>query len=155
MLLSEHVYCDIAFKMTEWVEQQICIKFFIKLEHSSVETIQMIHRAMAIGNLWLAASSQQYTCSCITVCAELLAKHQITQITQPPDRPDLVLCGLWLFLKLKSPWKGKRFQTVDEIQENTTGQLMAIARTVWDPKVPTLKGTEVSLSYVQCVLYLQ
>ena len=27
-------------------------------------------------------------------------------------------------------------------------------RTVWGPKVPTLKGTETSLSYVQCFLYL-
>ena len=40
MPLSEHVYCvAITFKMTEQVEQQICIKFCIKLEHSSTETI--------------------------------------------------------------------------------------------------------------------
>ena len=31
---------------------------------------------------------------------------------------------------------------------------MATGRTVGGPKVPSLKGTEVSLSYVQCVLYL-
>ena len=36
MPLSEHVYCvAIAFKMTEWVEQRICIRFCVKLEHSS------------------------------------------------------------------------------------------------------------------------
>ena len=40
------------------------------------------------------------------------------------------------------------------IQENTMGQLMATRRTVWGPTVPTLKGTEMSLSYVQCFLYL-
>ena len=34
------------------------------------------------------------------------------------------------------------------------GQLMVIGRTMWGPKVPTLKGTEASLSYVQCFLYL-
>ena len=71
-----------------------------------------------------------------------------------PYSPDLVPCDFWLFPKLKSPLKGKRFQTVDEIQENMTGQLMAIGRTMWGPKVPTLKGTEASLSYVQCFLYL-
>ena len=59
-----------------------------------------------------------------------------------------------LFPKLKSPFKGKGFQTVNEIQENMMGQLMVIGRTVWGPKVPTLKGTEASLSYVQCFLYL-
>ena len=61
---------------------------------------------------------------------------------------------LLVFPKLKSPVKGKRFQTIDEIQENTTVQLMAIRRTVWGPKAPTLKGTEASLSCVQCLFYL-
>ena len=70
------------------------------------------------------------------------------------NSPDLVPCDFWLFPKLKSPLKGKRFQTISETQENKVGQLMAIGRTVWGPKVPTLKGTEVSLSCVQCFLYL-
>ena len=49
--LSEHVYCvGITLKMTEQVEQQICIKFCIKLEHSSTETIQMIQKAVRMGN---------------------------------------------------------------------------------------------------------
>ena len=42
------------------------------------------------------------------------------------------------FLKLKSPLKGKRFQTVSGIQENTMGQLIAIGRTVRGPNVHTL-----------------
>ena len=47
---SEHVYCvAITFKMTERVEQQICIKFYVKLEHCSTETIQ-IQKAIALGN---------------------------------------------------------------------------------------------------------
>ena len=82
-----------------------------------------------------------------------LAKHQITQVTQPHYNSDLAPCKFWLFRKLKSPLNGKRFQTVDEIQENTTWQLMVIGRTVWGPKVP-LNGTEESLSYVQCFSYL-
>ena len=46
MPLSEHVYCvAIAFQMTERVEQQICIKFCVKLERSAAETIQMIQKA--------------------------------------------------------------------------------------------------------------
>ena len=43
--MSEHVYCvAVAFKMTERVEQRICIKFCIKLEHSSAETILMTQK---------------------------------------------------------------------------------------------------------------
>ena len=59
-----------------------------------------------------------------------LVKHQITQVTQPHYSPDLVPCDSWLFPKLKSPLKGKRFQTINDIQENTTGQLVVIGRTM-------------------------
>ena len=48
MTLSEHVYCVVvAFKMTEQIEQQICIKFY---DCSSMETIWMIQKAAAMGN---------------------------------------------------------------------------------------------------------
>ena len=155
MPLSEPVYCvAVAFKMTKQVEQRICIKSCVKLEHSSMETIWMIQKATATGNWWLEASSWQCAHTCITSCAEFFAKHQITQVTwfllQPSQ--DVVPRNFWLFPKLKSPLKGKRFQTINEIQENT--MLMAIGRTLWGPKVPHLKGTKVSLSYVQCFLYL-
>ena len=46
-----------------------------------------------------------------------LAKHQIIQVTQPHYSLDLVPFDFWLFPKFKSPLKGKRFQTINEIQE--------------------------------------
>ena len=73
MPLNEHVYCvAAAFKMNELVEQRICIKFCIKLEHSSAETIWMIQKATDMGNERLAASSGQHAHSCITSHAEVL-----------------------------------------------------------------------------------
>ena len=75
MLLSEHVYCvAITFKMTEWVEQWICINFCVKLEHSFVEIISMIQKATAMGNWWLAASSRQFTHSWITSHVEFFGE---------------------------------------------------------------------------------
>ena len=71
-----------------------------------------------------------------------------------PFSPDLVPCNFWLFPKLNSLLKGKRFQIIDETQENMMGWLMAIRRAVGGSEVPTLKGTEVSLSCVECFLYL-
>ena len=48
--MSEHVYCvAITFKMTEQIEQQICIKFCVKLEHPSMDIIQMTQKAAAMG----------------------------------------------------------------------------------------------------------
>ena len=58
MPLSEHVY-TVAIA---W----ICIRFCIKPEHSSMETIQIIQKAAAMDNWRLAASSWQCACSCIT-----------------------------------------------------------------------------------------
>ena len=119
MLLSEHVYCvAITFKKTEWVEQWICIKFYIKFDYSSVETIRMIQKAAAMGSWWLAASSRQCACSCVTSCAEFFGETSNHPGDSDPYSPDLVLCNFWLFPKLKSPLKGKRFQAVNEIQEN-------------------------------------
>ena len=137
--VSENVYCvAITFKMTEWVKQLICIKFCIKLEYSSMENIWMIQKAAAIGNWWLAASTRQHAYSCITSCEEFFGETS----NHPGDYS--------LFPKLKSPFKGKRFQISDKIQENTIGQLMAIGRAMWSPKVPTLKGTKASVFYIQC-----
>ena len=144
---------DITFKVTELVEQWICITFCIKLEHSSMETIQMIQKAVAMSNWWLAASSH-HTHSCIRSHAEFFGEIPNHTGDSAPYSPDLASCDFWLFPKLKSPLKGKRFQTVNEIEENITGQLMLIGGTVWGPKVPTLKRTEVLLFYVQCFFYL-
>ena len=102
------------------------MKFCIKLEHSAVETIWMIQKVAAMGNWWLAISSPELVSSCISSCAEFFGKPPITLVAQLPYSPDLALCNFWLFPKLKSPLKGKRFQTIDEIQENMMGQLMAI-----------------------------
>ena len=53
MLLTEHVYrVAIAFKMTERVEQRICIRFCVKFVHSSMETIRMIQKAAAAMGNW-------------------------------------------------------------------------------------------------------
>ena len=155
MPLSEHVYCvAITFKMTEQVEQRICIKFCIKLAHSSAETMRMIQKILSYGQLVIG--------SFITTIHPLM--HHIScrdfwqNIKSPkwlsPPTAQIVSCDFWLLPKLKSPLKGKRFQTIDKIQENTMGQLMVTGRTVWGPKVPILKGTEALLSYVQCFFYL-
>ena len=151
--LSEHMHSQaVTFKMTEQAEQWVCIKLFDKFEHSSAETIGMIQKAAAMGSWWLAASLGQHACSCITSPAEFVGETSNHPGDSAPLQPRFGTLDFWLFPKLKSPLTGKRFQTIDEIQENMMGQLMAAGRTAWGPKVCTLKGTEVSLSCVQCYL---
>ena len=92
--------------MTEWVEQWICIKFCIKLEHSSTETLWMIHKAFrgnatAMDNWWLAASSQQCTHSCITSPAELYGETSNHPGDSAPLQPRFGTLGLLYFPKSK------------------------------------------------------
>ena len=152
---SEHAVVAVAFKITEQVKQWVCIKFCVKLEHSSTETIGINQKATAMGNWWLAASSWQCTRSCITSRAEFLGKTSNHPGDSAPLQPRFGALWLLAFSKTKitfereevsdCQWKsGKYNGTSDGNWENC----------VWGPKVPTLKGTEVSLSYVQCFLYL-
>ena len=137
MQLGDYVYCvAVAFKMTEWVEQWICIRFCIMHEHSLVVTILIIQKATsrATGDWHLHQSNVLTWASCFM--------QSFWQNIKPSMwlSPDLMPSNFQLFPKLKLPCKSRRFQTIDEIQENMTGQLVAIGRTVWSPKVPTLKG---------------
>ena len=74
------------------------------------------------------------------VMQSVLVKRQITQVTQPLYRPYLAPGDFQLFPKLKSLLKGKRFQTIREIQENTTRQPMATGRTVQGPRCLLWRG---------------
>ena len=51
-------------------------------------------------------------------------------------------------------WKGRDFRLSVRFRKIRWGSWMAIGRTVWGLKLPTLKGTEASLSFVQSFLYL-
>ena len=145
--------------MTERVEQWICIKFCVKLEHSSMETNQVIQKATAMGNCWLAASSQQHAHPCITSCAEFVGKTSSYPGDSAPLQPRFGNLLLLAFSKTKITFEREEISDCwgQCMQANTMGQLMVIGRTasqLWGTKVPTLKGTEMSLSYVQCFLYL-
>ena len=87
--------------MTEQVEQWLCIKFCIKLEHYSVKSIWMIQKDAVMGNWWLAASSQQRVFSCITFHAEFFGKTSNHTGDSVLQQPRLVTLQLLAFSKTK------------------------------------------------------
>ena len=128
-LLSEHVYCvAITFKMTEQIEQEVCIKFYIKLEHSSVETIQIIQKSSAVGNWWLAASSQQCARTCIMSHAECFSKTSNHPDDSAPPESQIWGPVTSAFFQNWNHLQAEREEIsgCHEIQENMTGQQMAI-----------------------------
>ena len=60
-----------------------------------------------------------------------LAKHQTSVVPHPPYSPDLAPADFFLFPKLKTTLKGRRFQTTEEIQENAIRELHAITESAF------------------------
>jgi len=48
-----------------------------------------------------------------------LAKNKIAVIPHPPYSPDLTPCDFFLFPKMKLKLKGRWFDTIDEIQDES------------------------------------
>ena len=97
----EWVCVAVIFKMTEWVEQWIYIKFCLKLEHSSLKTIWKTQKAAAMGNWWLAASSPQHVHSCITSRAEFFGETSNHPGDSAPLQRRFGALGLLAFTKTK------------------------------------------------------
>ena len=93
--------------MTEQIEQWICIKFCIELECPSTEIIWVIQKATAMGNWWLAASSQQHT-HYASRLVQFFGETSNHPHDSAPYSPDLVPWDFGLFPNLKSPLKGNR-----------------------------------------------
>jgi len=51
--------------------------------------------------------------------SQFLAKNNIAVIPHPPNSPDLAPCNFFLFPKQKLRMKGRRFDTIEEIQEES------------------------------------
>ncbi|XP_046145615.1 protein GVQW3-like [Osmia bicornis bicornis] len=58
---------------------------------------------------------------------DFCTKNGMTVLPQPPYSPDLAPADFFLFPKLKYPLKGKRFHTIDEIQEKSLMELSTIS----------------------------
>jgi transposase len=56
---------------------------------------------------------------------EFLAKNETTVVAQPPYSPDLAPTDFFRFPKLKSTLKGRRFESIEEIEENSLTELRA------------------------------
>ena len=80
------------------------------------------------NNTWMLHHNNAPAHALLLIC-EFLKKHETTLIPQPPYFPDLALADIFLLAKLKSPLKGRRFQTVEEIEENLIWDLRTSRKT--------------------------
>ena len=106
----------------------------MKLEHSSTETIQMIQKAAAMGNWWLAASSRKHTCSCIMSHAEFFGDTSNHLDNSAPLQPRFGALWLLAFSKTKIIFERDEISDHQDSGKYNRAAGMAIGRTVWDPR---------------------
>ena len=68
--------------------------------------------------------------SCVALHPQLSGNHQTSVVPHTPYSPDLAPADFFLFPELKAALKG-RFQTTEEIQENTVRELRAITESAF------------------------
>lgn len=59
---------------------------------------------------------------------EFLAKNSTNTIEQPPYSPDMAPADFFLFPRLKLPLRGTRFQSIENIKENSLRELKSISK---------------------------
>ena len=72
---------------------------------------------------------------------EFLARQETIVVPQPPYSPDLAPADFFLFPKLKSTLKGRRFLTIEEIKENSLQDLRAIPQNTFQDAFQNWKKT--------------
>ena len=136
--------------MTEQEEQWICNRFCIKLEHSSPDTIQMIQKASSYGKLVTGS----FIATMRLLMHQVLCRVFGSTSNHPGDsvllQPRIGALQPRAFPKIKITFER------EEISDHQwdAGEYDRAADGSWENWVPTWKGTEASLSYVQYFLYL-
>ena len=151
MPLSEHVYCGaITFKMTERVEQQVCMKFVLSLNIPPQKLFSWFRRPQ----LWATGDWQLHLDNMPSHASHLiqsfLAKHQINQVTQSPYSPYLVPCDFWLF------WKGGDFRPLMRFRKIWWGSWWQLRELCEVPRCLLGRGLRCHcpMYNVSCILYL-
>ena len=73
--------------------------------------------------------------------SQFLAKNNMTVIPHPPYSPDLAPCDFFVFPKLKLRTKGRRFDTIEEIQEESQRVLDTIPKRDFQGLLPSMAET--------------
>ena len=141
----------------DWVEQWICIKFRIRQNsflHGNYlgDSEDLSYGQLVIGSFITTMHP------CIMSHAEFFGKTSNHPGDSAPCSPDLVPCDSWLFPKLKSPlkgkrfhlWKGMRFRKLWWVSRWRLGQLCEV------PKGLLWRGLRhhCSVYNVSCILHL-
>ena len=63
---------------------------------------------------------------------DYLTKNNVNTVPQAPYPPDMAPCDFFLFPRLKLPLRGKRFEAIEAIKENSQKELKAIPKSAYE-----------------------
>jgi hypothetical protein len=81
--------------------------------------------------LQMSRGSAKFVPHLLLLIRSYLAKHKTSVLPNPTYSPGLAPADVFLFPKRKTTLKGRRFQTMEEIQENAVTELRAITVNVF------------------------
>jgi len=84
-----------------------------------------------MGKPDLDVAPRQFAGSRVAPHPQLSGKRQTSVVPHPPYSPDLASADFFLFPTLKTTLKGRRFQTIEEIQQNVIRELRAITESAF------------------------
>ncbi len=99
------------------------------------------------NNTWILHHDNAPAHASLLIC-EFLTKHETTVVPQPPYCLDLAPADFFLFPKLKSYLKGRRFQMVEEIEENLIRDLRTIPQNTFQDAFQNWKNVGHGVSRV-------
>ena len=67
-------------------------------------------------------------CHTSLLVRQFLSNKNIMVCPHPPYSPDLAPCDFWLFPRIKMTVKGKRFESIQDIEAATTAQLKTLTK---------------------------
>ena len=90
-----------------------------------VRSVRDKRRSLREANAWALHHDNAPAHTALSIC-QFLAKRNIATLEHPPYSPDLALCDLFLFPKIKSVLKGTHFFNIDSIKKAMTTELKKI-----------------------------
>jgi len=76
----------------------------------------------------VSAKFDNAPCHTSLLARQFMSNKHITVCPHPPYSPDLAPSDFWLFPKVKMTTKGKRFESIQDIESATTAQLKTLTK---------------------------
>ena len=105
-------------------------EYYLEVMGRLREAIQKKRPELWKNNSWLSHHDNAPAHSSLLV-RNFLAKNNTVIMPQPPYSPDLAPCDFFLFPRLKSPMKGRRFAKFEEIKTESRRELKDIPKSAY------------------------